>query len=431
MRKTRIYFFLALVITLTLAGCSGTTTPDIDTPIATATQPPLPTRTPLPTPTPTPDGSTGTVIIWHSWEQPEVDRMVQVIVAFQAAYPDVQFDVLYVPEGDLRARFAQAAEAGGGPTLVMAPGDWGQGLLIDGLIVDLSGLISHETSGRLSPAASLAAQVGPTWLGLPYAIEGVVLYRNREIITSAPASFDALLSLAQAATTGEVNGAILERSFYFSGAHMLGIGGQWLNEAGLPAFNSERGREWLDLLLRFSDAGGTTFLTDQDLAAFQEGRAGLIIEGSWNINDLEAALGAGRLAIDPWPSAPNGNMSGFIQVESLYVASRATAHDRAATVRFMEFFLSPPAQAILADRSLIPVTLDAAPTDPLVAQAAVALAGGRPYPADPEFELFTTPLEIMLQGVFDGSLSPEQALARAETDILALLSGAATSTPAP
>lgn len=419
------------VLALALAGCSAFGAPPAVESAPTATRPPLPTRTPMPTSMPTPDGMLGTVVIWHSWEQPEADKLVQVIIGFQNNFPDVQFDVLYVPQSDLRSRLVQAVQDGIGPTLVFAPGSWGPSLYESGLTVDLSGELDPQTVEALSPAARLAAQSGGAWVGLPYAVEGVVMFRNRSLISSAPATFDDLISLAQAATQGEINGAILERSFFFSGGSFISLGGQWADAQGIPVFDSQQGRLWLSLLRRYEEAGGTTFLTDQDLAAFSTSRAGLIIDGTWNMGDLEQAIGPANLAIDPWPSAAGGKMSGFVQVQSLYLTSLAQDYDRAATLNFMGYFLSAPAQAILAGRNRIPVTLDANPTDVLVAQAAAALAGGVPYPVFPEFEIYSTPLEVMLQSVFDGRLTPEEALAQTQAEIITLLAGGpgATATP--
>ena len=54
--------------------------------------------------------------------------MNKVIAAFQGMYPDVQFDVLYVPFDDLRGKFETAAATGGGPSVLIGAADWGPAL---------------------------------------------------------------------------------------------------------------------------------------------------------------------------------------------------------------------------------------------------------------------------------------------------------------
>ncbi len=64
--------------------------------------------------------------------------LAQIIKNFQAIYPDVLFDVLYVPVDNLQARYIQDTEEGIGPTLLMGPAEWGPALFESGLVTDLS-----------------------------------------------------------------------------------------------------------------------------------------------------------------------------------------------------------------------------------------------------------------------------------------------------
>ena len=175
--------------------------------------------------------------------------LVQIIAEFQTLYPDVLFDVLYVPRDDLLARYQVEAGRGGGPTILLAPGEWGPALYDSGLVVDLNNLSSSNgVQGALNRPAVRAAHYSGALVGLPYTIRGVVLYRNRDIVRTKEISFDGFVAASQASTAGERIGAYLERSFFFSGGHLEGIGGQLMDEDGLPAFNDQKGLEWLALL---------------------------------------------------------------------------------------------------------------------------------------------------------------------------------------
>lgn len=421
---------LFLVAVVWLAACTRVTPTVLPTqPETTAT--PQPTAIPL---TPTPTILQGTVRIWHSLMESQVPALEQAITDFQILYPGIQFDVLYMPVENLQPRFEQAVLEGYGPDILFGPADWAPALFEGGLIADLSGLTSQELLNTFNRAALDSARYKDVLAGLPYAIRGVVLYRNKLLIPQAPATFDQLVSLAKSATLGETIGAFLDRSFYFSAGHLLGMGGEWMSPDGMPAFNNEKGIAWLELLKSFEQAGPTDYLTDNDLEAFKEGRAGFIIDGTWNLDELSAAIGAENMAIDPWPSYKDGYLSGFVQSENVYLATPAAGRDPASAWKFMEYLISPEAQTYLTAVGLIPAVTGVRVADPvknvLTSQVIAALAGGAAYPASPQIDAYIGMVDIAIRSFFDGKLSAPEALKAASDAIMNTLTGAvATPTP--
>ncbi|NIV33710.1 MAG: hypothetical protein GWN58_30970, partial [Anaerolineae bacterium] len=58
----------------------------------------------------------------------------------------------------------------------------------------------------------------------------------------------------------------LEPGFFFSAAHLHGLGGLLLDEAGNPLFNDDKGVEWLNLFLQVQEAGlGGDYYSDNDV----------------------------------------------------------------------------------------------------------------------------------------------------------------------
>ena len=441
MTKTRV-FSLTIVALAYISACSGIESP-LDTSQPTATAEIVLQAGPAPTSTPTPTemAISGTISLWHSLEAPQMPALLRQIAAFQEVYPNVYFDVLYVPRVDLRAAFEQAAREGSGPTILIASGEWGPWFYDQGLVAGLDDLAGSDLLNTLNPAAVEAARYQGRLIGLPIWVDGVVLYRNRKIIPKVAETFDELILLSQEATQGELIGAYLERSFYFSGAHLYGLGGVLITEAGEPAFNSPAGLEWLDLLRTFEQAGPTDFFTDNDLNLFKEGKLGFLIDGTWNRNALAEAIGPQNLAIDPWPLYATGALSGFLRAENLYLSPRALDESHKISWLFCEFLLAPEAQTAFADVGLIPA-ISGSPVNPvagqliisdgLVDQAMRALVGAAPYPNSPAMSLYTTRLDIALRSVFEGSVSPSTALQEAETAIQVGRSDfEATATPFP
>jgi arabinogalactan oligomer/maltooligosaccharide transport system substrate-binding protein len=403
---------LAMIMSLLLAACAKPEEP-------TATPEPEPTKAEVQaTPEPTKEETLkGAITLWHAWKESEVPALNKVLEAFQAENPDVQFNLLYVPHDDLRGKFETAAATGGGPTVLIGSADWGPAFYDAELVGDMSGMATTEFLRTINPAALGAVKYRGALIGLPQTIKGVVMFRNKSIISEAPATFDDLVATAQAATQGDVVGADLEYGFFFAAAHLHGVGGLLMNDSGDPLFNDEKGAEWLNLLNSFKDAGPTEYYTDNDVNLFKAGKAGIVIDGTWNTTGLAEAIGPGNLAIDPWPTP----LSGYVQTENIYLGANAEGDDLTAGWKFIEFFLSPEAQATLTEAGHIPAVTGVDVTDPLMKQAAEAFVGGTAFPVIPEMGAYWEPMDTVLQSVFDEGADPAAALQHGYNSIVAAI----------
>jgi len=363
-------------------------------------------------PTAAPAGLTGTITLWHSWKENEILSLNDVIAAFQAVNPDVTFDVLYVPFDDLKGKYETATATGGGPTVLIGAADWGPGFYDSTFIADLTPLVSDEFLATINPAALGAVQYKDALVGLPQTLKGVLMFRNKTIIAEPATSFDDLVAKATAANTADIQGAALEYGFFFSAAHLDGVGGKLLEANGDPAFNTEKGVEWANLINRFKETGNVFSYSDDDVSLFKAGKAGIIIDGSWNTSSLAESIGAENLAIDLWP-AP---LSGYVQTENIYLNANATGDDAAAGYAFIEYFLSVEAQTLLADATKaghVPATLGVEVTDPLLQAATAAFEGGSAFPVIPEMGAYWDPLNNALKKVVDEGIDPVVALQEA------------------
>ncbi len=441
MMKFRFHLALIILLTIALAGCGQSARslnhPDSEAdsgnliPKDTQASAPVPT-TIAPQPSPTSIPMHGTISIRHSWSEAELPALVQIIDTFRSQHPEVYFDVLYIPAQDLRMRYEVETREGRGADILLGPAEWAQELFVAGLVADLSSWPGSEQREALIQPALDAFRLNHALAGIPYAVQGVVLYRNKDIITISPPTLNDLVNLAATSTRGEVLGASLERSVFYSTAHLVGMGGQLMDDHHIPAFNSPAGLVWIETLRRFEDAGPPAYLSDEDLTAFEEGRVGWIIDGTWNLRTLAAAIGPENLAIDPWPQVDQGRLAGYIIPDGLYASPNIPADRLPAVQTFILHFISPEAQAILADEGRIPAVqgtkLPDRVTSPLIKQAIVALTGNIPYPYSPEMELYSQQLDLALRLIFEDDLPPEVAL-QAAAD--AIRSALAAPTPTP
>jgi arabinogalactan oligomer/maltooligosaccharide transport system substrate-binding protein len=384
--------------------------------------------TPFPSPTPavTETVVSGSISIWHSWDESDLPALAAIIDEFHSLHPDVLFDVLYVPAEDLRARFEQEVSQGGGPDILLGPAIWGPSLSEAGAIGDLSGLVSSDLIDDLNQAAADSGRYQDNLISVPYSIRGVVLIRNKDLISQAPATFEDLVSAAQSVTQGDVIGAVLERSFYYSAAHLNGLGGTLMDENGAPAFDDRFGLAWIGLLQEFERAGPTDYFSDNDLELFKTGKVGFIIAGSWQIPQLSEALGVENIVIDSWPAYQQENLtgarlSGYVQSQNIFVSRLMHEENRQALRSFIEFFLSPSVQKTLEEIDLVPANRSAQVNNALIAQSMTALAGGTTYPTLPEFEIYPAAMDLALRSIFQGEVAPEEALRAAKESISAEL----------
>lgn len=364
------------------------------------------------------------ITLWYPWRNNQAQALEQVIRAFQQRQPGVQFEVLYVPPSDLRAAYETAATAGEPPMILLGAAEWGPSFYDAGWLVDLSTIAPEEFLATVNPAALQAVTYRDALIGLPHTTEGVVLFRNSSLVADAPVTMEDLLVAAQTATQGDVVGAYLERGFFFSAAHLHGLGGQLMDGQGNPLFNGDKGVEWIELLRSFEEAGPVGYYTDGDLERFEGGQAGLIIDWTRNISRLVETMGTENLAIDPWPAVgEEGRLSGYVQTENLYLSAAAGEDERAAAWAFLAFFLSPEAQTVLAEAGHIPAVTGLELANPLLQQAAAALEGGTAFPLIPEMGCYWDPMDAALQSVFEDNADPAAALDQANSSIIRCIDG--------
>lgn len=422
------------------SACSDNNSQGLSTPTPSPELAAIPTATL----TPTPNVISGTVSIWHSWDEIQRSVLFRRISAFQSLYPEVQFDVMYIPPLDLQATFEEAMSQGAGPSILIAPAEWSPRLLNQGYILDITDRTSADLVKSLNPAAAEEGVYNGRRVGLPLILKGVVLFRNKSIISTPPQTFEELIALATTATEGGKVGADLERGFFFSGGHLYGLGGMWMTADGLPAFHLEDYRiaqEWLFLLREFEKAGMTEYNSDNDLRLFKENRAGFIIDGTWNMYALAGEIGPLNFAIDPWPVYQDKRLSGFVQADNMFLTSRAMQEEDDISWLFMQSFYSVEAQLTLADVGLIPAinisAVQSAPGspvvgDPFIAQAMTALNDGAAYPIVPEMNVYITQMDVALQSYLTQGVNSKIALQRAYDSLQSILSTRLLSpTPTP
>lgn len=317
--ELRMFVTLWLLLAL-LSACSNTATPTPE-PTATvdnSTPTPEPTATPLPTPTP--DLTTGRLVLWHSWAESEADALAQMLQAFQALYPGVQVDTLFVAYNDLPQSYADAVQSGGGPDLVLAPNWWLNDMVAAQVVQPLDALLTDETRNAYWPVTLDNLRRDNQLYGLPTHFELVSLFYNRALVApdQLPPTTDDLL---QQARQTPARGIGLYASLYHLYWGLRGYGTQLLDEQGRIVLDQGDGAaDFLQWLVTVKQTPGA--FVDEDygmlLDRFKKGEFAYLVDGPWAINELQAALGD-NLGVARLPAGPAGPAQPWLSADGVFL----------------------------------------------------------------------------------------------------------------
>ena len=362
---------------------------------------PAPTRPVSPTAT---DGSTamqGDVTIWLDWKPARLASLSKAVSGFQSLHPDVHFNLVYIPTSQLQDAFIQAAANGSGPSLLIGPSSWAESLYQQGLIRDLSGLVSTTQSQRVYPSVWKQAANSTRVMGMPLAIEANLLYRNTSLVSTPAGTVTNLVNTAQALKAQRGFGASLDFGFLYAAPQIAACGGVLDTGATLP-FSEATGECWLSLLKTLGSAGTPVFDSDQDLQAFEAGKSAWLIASSDRIDELAQAIGDQNLAVDPWPTVAStgGRLTGYIWSQNMYLTQSAGKRDADSSWAFMTYLLAPETQLAISQTPgarTLPAVTDLEITDPLLGQAELTLGNDLPLPSPASLARVQGPLETAVR----------------------------------
>lgn len=419
--KFRSIVILFICISAWTTSCEGDTpipTPTVTPSIApktTATLKPLPSpteviTTPEPTPTKLPDVE-GEISLWVDWSQAELNALYPHLTAFQERFPDIQISVVYFPTDELLQRYQDAVELGEEPTMIIGPSSWTELFVEDGSIRDVRGRLTQDFIDSIHSIAWEGVTINQSIFGLPFSLESIVLYRNRNIVPESPERLDDVVRLAQDIEDEEAVGIQLDVGFLYSGAFLEACEGELLGSDGELALTVTAGECWLEILQQWRLAGPVTLNTDVDLESFKAGRSGWLVDGTWNCASILDALGVDQVAVDPWPiySQTEIPLAGFAWSRNIFFGSSTEDQDFDAAWILARYLLTEEVQRDYAERNLglhVPVLKSMATDQRWLKELMTAISTNIVLPLFPEMSIFTEHLEVAAYDVARRGYNP-------------------------
>jgi maltose-binding protein MalE len=364
-------------------------------------------QAPAATPTPTPIPA-GRIVLWHSWGSGAGDALAAILSSFQAQYPQVTVDTLFVADTDLPKAYADAVLAGSGPDLLLAPTWWLSDFVDLGVVQPLDMTVDPATIDSFWPAAVDNLRWEGQLYGLPTNFELVSLFVNTALASGGPPATTAdMLAQAQAAPG---QGAGLYNSLYHLYWGLPAYGGRLFDDSGAVVL--DQGGDvagYLAWLRDMSKTQGSYVDTDYGmlLDRFKKGEFAYFVDGPWAIDELSAALGA-NLAVASLPAGPLGPAQPWLHADGVMLNPRSAPEQQRLALLFAEHLTNVESGSALASLGKrLPANRNVAIGDnPLLQGFMNQAANAQSMPNRPEMEQVWGYAGDMVVKVVDGNADP-------------------------
>jgi len=352
-----------------------------------------PTKTPAPTATLPPGSVEGTLTIWVNVERAPI--LEAAAKEFTKKF-GVPVKIQTMGFGDIRNNFVLAGPAKEGPDLIVGAHDWIGELNKSGLLAEVE--LDKAVSANLDPVGLKAFTYGGKLLGVPYQVEAVAMYYNKDLVPTAPKTFKEALDISkklQDAKKVDQGIAIPAGDSYHNYAMFSGFGGGVFGrdkdgnydptQVILDSEGSIKGAKYLDQLVK---DGYFKASTDYGVAAdlFNKGKLAMFITGPWQLDSIKKSgvnFGVAKIPalVDGQPSRPFVGVQGFMvnKLGKNLLLAKAFLTDFIASTDVMDKLIA--AQFGIA--AWLP-TREKQASDANVVGFAASVADGDPMPAIPE-----------------------------------------------
>jgi arabinogalactan oligomer / maltooligosaccharide transport system substrate-binding protein len=298
------------------------------------------------------------ITVWQDFSPTEFPAFSKAVTQFESENPGVS--ITWVNQtSPSPSNYATAALACAAPDILIGSSDFAGGLFYDGFLANLTSLLPSSAFSDFLPVALADNTQSGQVFGFPLNVNGVAMIYNKQLIPEAPTTTTQMLDEAKNATTysgGTIETAGLVYALGSDGGYRIpawaaGFGGVLFNPNGTPAMGSPAWANAWSFTNNFSSpddvqpSGITSSATWESL--FEEGKAGIIFDGPWDIETYIAALGSANVGVAPmpmisqtglWPQPLWGSIGAYV---SLPLASGAKPALFNESVKFAQFLASP------------------------------------------------------------------------------------------
>ena len=360
-----------------------------------------------------------TLTIWH-YDPVAVQDIDFQISMFQETYPNVDFDVVFIPEEQFANRIISSATTQSGPDIMWINPQFTSQFAEAGVLSDFADEWTGFDDADLFPDAVIQQVNGGN-----YSIQSYVnlnaLWYNKTMLDaagiSAPTTYDELESAMKTVVESDAGTGLLAPGApgvpgeWVSRAFFSGYGVDDFSDYGNPAVEEmfTRVNNWVEA--GYIDRGFVTLAQADAVNEFLKGDTAFYVAGNWQLGSLEDL--PFEVGVVPMPEGPNGTSSVYLggQAEAIgaFTVNKALAWEFLSTT-----WLSRAHGEMRLGLGSIPIRPDSVGTDvdPKIQAYADASQTGIPLPSD---TATTIEMGNVWSGLVSGQLSPKQAAEQAAT----------------
>jgi maltose-binding protein MalE len=359
-RSQAVLVASAAVLALVAVGCSSSGSP------AKKSSSSKPAAAPAASSSGAPARAGGDLVIWTDGDRaPVVQKLANQFGQENGLKVTVQ-----PVSGDLQAAYVTATNAGKGPDIVVGASDWIGNLVQNGTIATVP--LSKQQLGAFQPIAAKAVSYNGAVYAVPYCTENVALFRNKDLVPTAPTTFEQLVSdgsalvksgkakeplALQVGQTGDPYHA--EALYTSAGGYIFGTksnGDYNPADLGIGKAGSIAAAK---MLAKYGEHGRNVLRRSIDgtnaISLFTSGKAPFLVSGPWALSDVKKAKT--NYAVSPIPGfAGDKPAAPFVGIQAFFVSAKAK--NGALAQEFASNFATKPAvEKALFEQGLRPPAL--------------------------------------------------------------------------
>ena len=374
------------------------------------------------------DRTQGTVL-WHAYNGTEARALTLSAARWNTEHPDRPLELVGVPYAAFADKLTSAIPGGNGPDLFIYPqdriGDWAD----SGVIEPIEFWVDEHRAVRFTDeAVESMAYKGSLW-GLPVAVKSMALYYRTDLVTTPPATTDALIALApEMAKRRGYAVAYANVDLYGHAPWLFGFGGRIVDDNGALAIATPEAAAAMAFARDLVAKGVAPDHAEGPLVAtlFNEGKAATVMSGPWFQSDIAAGV-PWKVATLPTVSATGKPAAPFLGAEGLLMSARAKDKDTAFAIMDA---LTSDASAIERARIARQVVPNVhayddqqIAADPTLRAFRDQLAHTVPMPKGAAMRMVWTPYKTALGEVVAGRAEPGPQLLAVEREVAGYLVG--------
>lgn len=376
------------------------------------------------TASPTGASQNETITIWHGWQGDYLAPKKAIFDAYHKAHPNVTIKLVF--QNTVVDKSITAVKANNGPDIIAWVDDSLGKLASSRTVIPLDQYISSSfVNSTYVKAAAQAVTFNGKVYGVPETVEAITMMYNKKLVSASelPKTTDDLLTFEknfEAKNPGKFGAVWNTEDAYYAAPWFYGYGAYYVKEDGTVGLNTPQAISAAKYIASFRPYLPKQISYDVASSLFTEGKAAIIINGPWSYADYKNKAGI-DVGFAPLPTVTASNTPAipFVGVKSLWVSKNA--QDPATCADILKFYTNAENQlAMSKSTSEIPANAKAAQDpsvtgNPTISGYATQAQAGTALPNTPYMSALWDPVAKALTAIWNGSQTPEAAMAAAQT----------------